>query len=67
MSDTDSLLLIEDAVVLSLQNTLKKHYVLEEDLVARGLLSSCHSSWTLVDYTQFVDLTLELDKTVSWL
>lgn len=67
MTDTDSLLLIEDAVALSLQATVKNHYVLEEDLIARALLSSCHNSWTLVDYTQFVDLTLKLDKTITWL
>jgi len=67
MTDSDSLLLIEDAVVLSLENTVKNHYVLEEDLIARGLLLSCHNSWTLVDYTQFVDLTVKLDKTITWL
>ena len=67
MSDTDSLLLIEDAVALSLQETVKQHYVLEEDLVARGLLASYDRSWELADYPIFVDLSLAFDKTVTWL
>lgn len=65
MAADDGLLLIENAVVLANQAAVKHGYVLEEDLIARGL--STDSSWKVKDYDGFVDLTLDYDKTVSWL
>lgn len=66
LNENDGLLLIENAVVLAQQLEPKTAgFVLEEDLVARGLDSN--GSWGKKDYDGFVALTLEYDKTVSWL
>ncbi|RDX37294.1 sulfurtransferase complex subunit TusB [Kangiella sp. HD9-110m-PIT-SAG07] len=66
MGTQDALLLIEDAVVLSEQQSSdENHFVLEEDLIARGLNSG--SSWNKKNYNEFVALTLEYNKSVSWL
>ncbi len=71
ISEHDGILLIEDAVVLATGETKQlsglKQYVLEEDLIARGLHEKTENRWELVDYPQFVKLTLEYDKSVSWL
>ena len=75
----DSVLMIEDAVVGSVQNTrfsaqveqaLKESsiYVLSADLAARGLSQErVIGGVTVVDYEGFVDLTVECDTTQSWL
>lgn len=65
MSEHDALLLIEDAVIKAEHVNIERGYVLEEDLVARGL--NTKTQLTLVDYPAFVALTLEYDKAVSWL
>ncbi|NVK21573.1 MAG: sulfurtransferase complex subunit TusB [Kangiellaceae bacterium] len=73
MSTQDGLLLIEDAVIATHHSGLScVTYALEEDLIARGLsqLVKQHlvnSNIKIIDYTQFVELTLQYDKTVSWL
>lgn len=71
IAEHDALLLIEDAVVLATDETKQldgmQHYALEEDLIARGLNKKAKSGWKLVDYPQFVELTLQYDKSVSWL
>ncbi|MHC9510846.1 sulfurtransferase complex subunit TusB [Kangiella sp. M94] len=71
ISEHDGILLIEDAVVLAADDTKQlsglKQYVLEEDLIARGLHEKAENGWELVDYPKFVKLTLEYDKSVSWL
>lgn len=70
ITEGDGILLIEDAVMVATHDNMKKHlnqYVLLEDLIARGLKSKTNADWTLVDYPQFVALTLEYDKSVSWL
>ncbi|WP_223669037.1 sulfurtransferase complex subunit TusB [Kangiella shandongensis] len=66
MAPDDALLLIEDAVLLCHQHTLHNSYILEEDLIARGFATK-QSHWQAVDYPQFVQLTLQYDKTVTWL
>ena len=75
----DSVLLIEDAVVGAMAGTVvadsisaaitdKKVYVLGEDLVARGLKQErIIEGIEVVNYEGFVDLTVENDKTQSWL
>ena len=74
-----SVILIEDAVVASMQNTKfsdlvskaskdNKVYVLEPDLLARGLdKSKIIDGVTPVGYDDFVDLTVEHDSVQSWL
>lgn len=69
-TEDDGVLLIEDAVMIATHDNIKMHpkqYVLLEDLIARGLKGKANADWTLVDYPQFVALTLEYDKSVSWL
>ena len=71
ITEYDGILLIEDAVVLSTSNSDSSHclkqYVLEEDLIARGLKDNTDNHWKLVDYPQFVELTLAFDKSITWL
>lgn len=75
----DAVLMIEDAAVGAVQNTRfaeriitalkdKSVYVLSGDLAARGLSQDrIIPGVRLVDYAGFVDLTVEHDKTQSWL
>lgn len=75
----DSILMIEDAAVGAIQNTRfaahiikalkdKSVYVLSGDLAARGLSQErLIPGVKPVDYAGFVDLTVEHDKTQSWL
>ena len=64
----DGLLLIEDATINSSSPwSGGECYVLDEDLIARGLAATADPSWKKVNYDQFVQLTLEYDKVVSWL
>lgn len=66
MGSEDGLILIEDAVVITAQEKANTHYyALEEDLIARGLKPN--DDWNIKDYEGFVELTLDYDKTVSWL
>ncbi len=66
----DGILLIEDAVALATSNNGNSHcnnqYALEEDLIARGLKDKTHNGWELIDYPQFVELTLTFDKSITW-
>lgn len=43
-------------------------YALEEDLLARGLnpLNNTKQKINIINYAQFVELTVECDKTMSW-
>jgi len=69
LSNTDSLILIEDAVVLSasLLNGVGESnavYVLNDDLLRRGIKPSSHIK--SVDYAQFVDLCAAHTQCLSW-
>ena len=77
--DNSSILLIEDGVYGALKNTSfeksvieaqksSKFYVLGPDLKARGLdKSSLISNIDIIDYKQFVKLTVENEKIQNWL
>ena len=77
--DNSSILLIEDGVYGALKNTSfeksvigaqksSKFYVLGPDLKARGLdKSSLISNIEIIDYKEFVKLTVENDKIQNWL
>lgn len=70
IAEHDAVLLIEDAVVLASNEATQPQflkYVLEEDLTVRGLKKKAANGWTLIDYPQFVELTLQYNKSVSWL
>ncbi len=73
-----ALLLIEDAVYAALVNDTNKDfleligkydlpcYVLKEDLFARGISDKVSSSFTLVDYSGFLQLSIDYAKVQSW-
>lgn len=75
----DAILLIEDAVVGSINGSVfadqltsamvdKKVYVLGADLAARGMQEGrVVEGIQVVDYAGFVDLTADNEKTQSWL
>ena len=77
--DNSSILLIEDGVYGALKNTsiessvinaqkTNKFFVLGPDLKARGLdKSSQISNIEIIDYKEFVKLTVENDKIQNWL
>ena len=77
--DNSSILLIEDGVYGALINTsfestiismqkASKFYALGPDLKARGLdKSSLISNIEIIDYKEFVKLTVENDKIQNWL
>lgn len=71
IAEDDAILLIEDAVVLATNDSehtnCTNQYALEEDLIARGLKGKNNTSWMLVDYPRFVELTLAFDKSITWL
>lgn len=77
MGDADALLLIENAVLCSLNKESflidKKIfnglyvYVLTPDLEARGFTQlQCHSDITPIDYAGFVDLVAKKNPIRSW-
>ena len=75
----DSILMIEDAAVAAIESssfseklinamTDKKVYVLGGDLAARGIAKNrMIEGIEIVDYAGFVDLTVNNEKTQSWL
>ena len=77
--DNSSILLIEDGVYGALKNTTiessiinaqktNKFFVLGPDLKARGLdKTSLISNIEIIDYKEFVKLTVENDKIQNWL
>ena len=77
--DNSSILLIEDGVYGALKNTTiessiinaqktNKFFVLGPDLKARGLdKTSQISNIEIIDYKEFVKLTVENDKIQNWL
>ena len=77
--DNSSILLIEDGVYGALKNTTiessiinaqktNKFFVLGPDIKARGLdKTSLISNIEIIDYKEFVKLTVENDKIQNWL
>jgi len=76
-SPGDGILLLEDGVYAGLVNSpfsvhlessLERFriYVLEPDLLARGILNLVHPNLQRVDYAGFVDLTTCYSKVQAW-
>jgi tRNA 2-thiouridine synthesizing protein B len=72
MQSQDGLLLTQDAVYAVMHNDsvaqlteLNSVYVLQEDAKARGVNIE-NSQFQQVNYTEFVALSLEYDKVLSW-
>lgn len=71
-ASTDSILLIEDAVVAAvnghpaLQEYAGKIYALQEDVAARGIQQMLSADVALVDYAGFVALCADHPQNLSW-
>ena len=73
MGSNDSLLLIEDAVLLisspNYMSTIPDRvrcYALLSDIEARGMQSKSNTRVETIDFEGFVDLVAHHDKTMSW-
>lgn len=77
-NDSNAILLIEDAVYsalnsvayVSLHDKIKNLavpcYVLKEDLLVRGLKVELVGEFAVIDYSGFVQLSLDYKKVQSW-
>lgn len=75
LAEGDDILLLQDGVIAALNGSsaleaLQKApislYALREDLEARGLSGQISSSVTVVDYTDFVALTVKNPQQMTW-
>ncbi|HGU7026694.1 TPA: sulfurtransferase complex subunit TusB [Escherichia coli] len=75
LSEGDELLLLQDGVTAavdgnryleSLRNVPIKVYALNEDLIARGLTGQISNDIILIDYTDFVRLTVKHPSQMAW-
>ena len=75
LSDNDSILLIEDGVYGSLEAHTKifkglpgtvRLFVLKADTETRGLSERISALFEVIDDNQFVELTCQNEKVVSW-
>ena len=62
----DSVLLIQDAVYALTQAPPRVLLAIAEDVRARGLESRLQEDVRLVDYAEFVDLTVTHQPLISW-
>ena len=70
----DGILLLHDAsyslhtaqLQQKIQAAKQTFYCLHDDIAARQLTEQLTAAVTLIDYQQFVTLTLDYDKTISW-
>ncbi len=71
------LLLYQDAVYLAINKTkhgkqinelanTHKIFVLEDDHIARGLQNKLLNNIIIINYPQFVELTIQHNKIISW-
>ena len=74
-SEGDELLLLQDGVTAAvdgnrylerLRNAPIKVYALNEDLIARGLTGQISNDIILIDYTDFVRLTVKHPSQMAW-
>lgn len=75
ISQGDDLLLLQDGVLAALEGSLPLEillkapislYVLQEDVIARGLSAQISASATRVSYTDFVALTVKNPQQMTW-
>ena len=75
ISSGDEILLLEDAVIVALSENIYfdliknigvKIYLLEADVIARGLQGECDKDLELIDYKGFVLLTEQHDQHMKW-
>jgi sulfur relay protein TusB/DsrH len=66
-----SILLLSDAAYLANNEIFSgEHradiYVLEDDVLARGLTAFMPDNISIIDYDRFVSLVIEHDQSISW-
>lgn len=75
LSAQDSLITLQDGVLIALSDNYfldkllehsKNLFVLEEDVLARGVSHYISSHFTLINYAQFVTLTEKHAKCINW-
>jgi len=78
LHENSVLLLYQDAIYLAIDDDTQygtkirtlaakqKIYILEEDLIARGLQNKIIDTIIVTNYEDFVALTIQHDKTISW-
>ncbi|WP_343189048.1 sulfurtransferase complex subunit TusB [Buchnera aphidicola (Chaitoregma tattakana)] len=71
----DDIIAIQDGVIISLKNNIflrkiisfsKNLYVLKEDLDARGLVTKISKNFSIVNYSDFVNLTVKNKSQIRW-
>ncbi|MBT4491983.1 MAG: sulfurtransferase complex subunit TusB [Gammaproteobacteria bacterium] len=62
---SDVVLLLEDGVYLALESDTQC-FAISADIDARGLRGKIKDNVSLIDYDQFVELTLRADKVCAW-
>lgn len=58
----DTIVLIGDAVYILLQQTNFRGYVMQNELIARGLKTVPNA----IDYKQLINLIVQHQKTITW-
>ncbi|WP_343128553.1 sulfurtransferase complex subunit TusB [Buchnera aphidicola (Kurisakia onigurumii)] len=71
----DYFLAIQDGVIISLKgnifinlldSTRCSLFVLQEDLIARGIMHLVSTNFKIINYTEFVHLTIQKRKQLKW-
>ncbi|MFL4556964.1 sulfurtransferase complex subunit TusB [Yersinia kristensenii] len=75
VTSEDEILFLQDGVMAVLKNSESLNlllnnpaslFVLEDDVIARGLSGQISDKITLIGYTRFVDLTLKHQQQLAW-
>lgn len=75
LSPQDSFVALQDGTLISLSKNFllkellkysKNLYVLQEDVLARGISDYISESFKLINYSEFVILTESCDKCINW-
>ncbi|QCI27342.1 sulfurtransferase complex subunit TusB [Buchnera aphidicola] len=75
LSSQDGLIALQDGVLIALNNNFfisdlikysKNIYVLQEDVLIRGISDNISSKIKLINYCEFVTLTEKYNKFINW-
>ncbi len=76
LDKADEILLLQDGVygavtqshefISIIEMLPSRVYLLEDDVLARGLTPYLHPNVRVIDYQQFVDLTVKHTKQITW-
>lgn len=71
----DAVILIQDGVIAGIKNTKKnkkllnksqKTFILYEDIYARGLINDIEKKIIIINYNDFVNLTIKFLNQITW-